>query len=100
MIRFGVPEQEILTEYTKEELEKAKKLGSDSLNENTVEEKEVLQTAAPLLHQREENSNRIEIKDEKRHTKANKKKLYSNGQDILGSYSTKRRSNAQRIQCI
>ena len=31
MIRFGVPEQEILTEYTKEELEKAKKLGSDSL---------------------------------------------------------------------
>ena len=31
MIRFGVPEQEILTEYTKEELEKAKKLGSDGL---------------------------------------------------------------------
>ena len=36
MIRFGVPEQEILTEYTKEELEKAKKLGSDSLYGQTV----------------------------------------------------------------
>ena len=33
---FGVPEQEILTEYTKEELEKAKKLGSDSLYGQTV----------------------------------------------------------------
>lgn len=36
MIRFCVPEQEILTEYTKEELEKAKKLGSDSLYGQTV----------------------------------------------------------------
>ena len=48
-----VQREEAYEEGKGKEVRIRQSLWTDSLNENTVEEKEVLQTAAPLLHQRE-----------------------------------------------